>query len=178
MRKDFIIVFGFALLAIFMISCSSSSDKTGGASATTTITTTAVAGLSTLTAYDLDGNTHSFGEYVGKKPLIVNFWGTWCPPCKREMPDLKKIYDEYRGKGLEIVGLVVRSTPQQVKDFTAQYGYDWPMMMADAQSARLFGLGSGVPFTVFVDRNGKVLSETFTGARTYNDFKRMVEQII
>ena len=176
MRKDLIAVFGFALLVLFMISCSSSSDKTGGSSASASAA--AVAGLTTLTAYDLDGNTHTFGEFVGKKPLIVNFWGTWCPPCKREMPDLKRIYDEYKGKGLEIIGLVVRSTPQQVKDFAGQYGYDWTMMMADAQNAKIFGLGSGVPYTVFVDRDGKILSETFTGARTYDDFKRMVEQII
>lgn len=172
MRKDIIAIFGFALLVLFMISCSSSSDKESGANSAVK------SELANLTAYDIDGNTRSFGEFVGKKALIINFWGTWCPPCKREMPDLKKIYDEYKGQGLEIIGLVVRSTPQQVKDFSAQYGYDWVMMMADANNSKVLKLGSGVPYTVFIDRKGNVLSETFTGMRNYNDFKRMVEQII
>ncbi|HDL03590.1 MAG TPA: TlpA family protein disulfide reductase [candidate division Zixibacteria bacterium] len=170
MKKDFIIVLGFALMAVLLVSCSSSSEKGGGGSNKTNLTS--------LSVMDIDGNTHSFGEYVGQKPLIINFWGTWCPPCKREMPDIKRIYDEYRDRGLEIIGLAVRSTPEQVKAYTSQFGYDWVMWMADANNAKALGIGSGVPYTVFIDRNGNILNETFTGWRTYDDFKRMVEKII
>jgi thiol-disulfide isomerase/thioredoxin len=131
-----------------------------------------------LVAPDLDGNIRSFGEFVGKAPLIVNFWGTWCPPCKREMPDLKRIYDEYKPHGLEIIGLSVRDTPQQAKDYVDRFGYDWVMLMATRETAITLGLGSGVPYTVFIDRNGNMLDEKFTGMQTYEEFKRMVEKII
>jgi len=177
MKKDFAYVIAFMFLALLMISCSSSSEKasqTGGGNQNPAVTTD----IASMTAYDIDGNTRSFGEFVGKKALIVNFWGTWCPPCKREMPDLKRIYDEYRDRGLEIIGLVVRSTPQQVKDYTTKNGFDWVMFMAEAKHAQALELGSGVPYTLFIDRDGNVLDETFTGMRGYEDFKRMVEQII
>jgi len=175
MRKDITVVLGFMLIALMLMSCSSSSEKNGDGGSQSAVKSN----LASLTAMDLDGNTRSFSEFVGKKALIVNFWGVWCPPCKREMPDLKKIYDEYKDRDLEIIGLaVVKSSPQRVKDYVEQNGYDWPMLVADANNARGLGLGSGVPYTLFIDKNGNMHSETFTGMRGYKDFKRMVEQII
>nr|MBN2278459.1 TlpA family protein disulfide reductase [candidate division Zixibacteria bacterium] len=167
MKKDFLVVLGFMFLAAIMISCSSSDTKTGSGNST----------VADFTTTDIEGNSHSISEFIGRKPVIINFWGTWCPPCKREMPDLKRIYDEYKGRGLEIVGLAVNDTPEKVKAFAGQYGTDWMMLMSTKEAMLAFGLGSAIPVTIFYDKDGKEQGR-YTGARGYEDFKIMVEKMI
>jgi thiol-disulfide isomerase/thioredoxin len=179
--------FGKIFWALFLtvamacyISCgssNSSSDK--GSSQQATVQDTASSGENAAFAFgvpDIEGNVHQFSDYIGK-PLIINFWGTWCPPCRRELPDLKQIYAEYKPKGLEIIGLAVKDSPEQVKSFAQKEGLDWVMLMANREAANAFGLGSGVPFTVFVDKNGNIIDRAI-GGRDYNFFKQRVEKII
>jgi len=179
-RKDIIAILAFALLGLFMISCSSSETgekpkKDAGAMATSQS-----GGLDVLfAAADLDGNMRSADEFEGKA-LIINVWGTWCPPCKMEMPYMQKIYDEYKDKGLEIVGLAYERNPnptEAVKSFVDQNGYNWVMLIANKESLKSLGVGSGVPYTVFVDRDGNIVNK-HTGMMSYNDFKSNVEKII
>ncbi len=166
--------------ATCFISCGSSeSGSNNGNSQQTTAQNQAVSGNNAKFAFgvpDIEGNVHQFSDYIGK-PLIINFWGTWCPPCRRELPDLKQIYAEYKPKGLEIIGLAVKDSPDQVKSFAQKEGLDWVMLMANREAASAFELGSGVPFTLFVDKNGNVIDRAI-GARDYNFFKQRVEKII
>jgi thiol-disulfide isomerase/thioredoxin len=179
MKKDIIMLLAFLAAALLLVSCSSSDKESSsdqpGASASSRAQVSA--STASFTVRDIEGNPHYLGDYIGKSPLIINFWGSWCPPCKREMPDLKRIYEEYKPRGLEIIGLAVNDTPKKVKAYIEQGGYDWVMLMASDEAREYFRLGAGVPMTVFLDRNG-VEVDRYIGMRTYEDFKVQVEKII
>ena len=64
-----------------------------------------------FTAYNLNGAPQHTSEWIGKGPVVLNFWGTWCPPCRREIPDLVRVYNELHPQGIEILGLAVRDRP-------------------------------------------------------------------
>jgi thiol-disulfide isomerase/thioredoxin len=175
MKKSVLLIVLMLALSLSLISCSSenndSSDSTAGAQ-----NQTASASAKGLAVPDLDGNMYDMDQFAGK-PLIINFWGTWCPPCRREMPDLQKIYNEYSPQGLEIIGLAVNDTPDKVKNFIGKYGYNWTMLIATREAMRHYKLGTGVPLTIFYDKEGNEV-ERYIGMRTYNDFKAQVEKII
>ena len=108
---------------------------------------------------DLEGKTHSIAEWDGK-PLIVNFWATWCAPCRREMPLLNRIKHEYAIKGVEIVGIAV-DIAADVKTYVTKFPVDYPVLVGDQDgidAARDFGITDPVfPFTAFIDAKGRVL---------------------
>ncbi len=178
MKKDFFIVTLFLALAILVASCSSSNKddntKTTGRVAQGQVQATAGTNLNLV---DIDGNPVNIDDYKGKGPLVVNFWGSWCPPCRKEMPDLKKIYEEYNPKGLEIIGIAVNDTPAKVRAFAQKNGINWVLSMNNREASRYFRLGAGVPTTIFFDRNGNETGR-YVGIRTYNDFKTAIEEII
>lgn len=131
----------------------------------------------TFSVYDTFGKPHTFEEFKGKGPIVLNFWGTWCPPCRRELPDLKKIYAEYQPQGLEMIGLAVNDSPGKVRQFSAENGMNWIMLLADDNAIQSFQLGSGIPVTIFINREGKEVSRLI-GARGYDDFKREISKIL
>jgi len=177
--KRFLFLSLFLLIAM-IIGCSSS--ETDQASSDNPGRTGERAGsaeptAATFAVYDIDGNVRRFEDFKGKHALILNFWGTWCPPCRRELPDLKRIYDEYKSQGLEIIGLAVNDNPGNVKTFVEKMGLDWVMLISNYEAMQSFRIGTGVPVSIFIDRNGKEVGR-FTGARDYETFKKYVEQII
>jgi thiol-disulfide isomerase/thioredoxin len=177
MKKDIFIVSIFLALAILAISCSSSNDSNSGTTSRVAQGQVQAASNDALNLRDVDGNPWNFNEYKGKGPLIINFWGSWCPPCRREMPDLKRIYEEYNPKGLEIIGIAVNDTPGKVKAYAQQNDIHWVLLMNNRAATRYFRLGAGVPTTIFLDRDGNETGR-YVGMRTYNDFKSAVEEII
>lgn len=168
------LIFVFLIAAVFVMGCSSS-DTGKTESADKQATNQASGG--TFAVKDLDGNVRTYDEFKGKGPVVLNFWGTWCPPCRREIPDLKKIYAEYKDRGLQLVGLAVQDTPEKVKQFVKDNSLDWVMLMADTKAAESFRIGNGVPVTIFIDRDGNEVSRMI-GARDYNTFKEVIEKII
>lgn len=135
----------------------------------------AVAGQSAL---DLDGGLRQLSEWIGRKPVVLNIWGTWCPPCRREIPGLIRLYDEYQDRGVEIVSLAVerRAGPAQVRQFTQQAGMKWVQLMANERVLQGFGYSGSVPTTIFFDKNGQEVSRHI-GARPYDVFKHNFEAI-
>ena len=108
---------------------------------------------------DLAGKTHSISEWDGQ-PLIVNFWATWCAPCRREMPLLIRIKQEYAPKGVEVVGIAV-DIAADVKTYLAKFPVNYPVLVGDQDgidAARDFGVTDPVfPFTAFIDAKGRIL---------------------
>ena len=131
-----------------------------------------------LSAIDTDGQWRDLSEWIGQQPVVINFWGTWCPPCRHEIPDLVKLYGEYKGRGVEIVSLALerRSGPQQVQQFADQAGMDWTMLMGNDNVTQGFRLSGAVPTTIFFDRNGREVNRHI-GARNYEVFKKDFEAI-
>jgi len=159
-----VIIIALSLILIALVGCSS--DKAAKTSSGPT-----------FKVNDVNGTVRTFEEFKGKGPLIVNFWGTWCPPCRREIPDMIKIYNEYKGSGLEIVGLAVRDKPENVKAFAQQFGVEWVLLMSNHDAMKSFATGTGVPVSIFFDRDGNEVSR-FVGGRPYEVFKAEVEKII
>lgn len=137
----------------------------------------AEAGLVTFAAVDTRGQLRQSSEWIGKQPTVINFWGTWCPPCRREIPDLVRLYEEYHPRGVEIIGLAVNDQPAKVEVFSNEAGMDWVMLMGHDEVAAAYGGITGVPTTIFLDKEGKEIGR-MVGARSYADFKPAFDSIL
>jgi len=108
-----------------------------------------------FTLTGLDGTTTSLQSLRGR-PVWVNFWATWCPPCRAEMPEMKKFYAKYRNQGLVIVGVDLAEDPNTVRKFVQENGYDWTFLLdRDSRVAQSYNAG-GIPTHAFVDANGVI----------------------
>jgi thiol-disulfide isomerase/thioredoxin len=130
-----------------------------------------------FTAQDILGKAQSSDQWIGKRPVVLNFWGTWCPPCRREVPDIVKAYSEYHSKGVEILGLAVKDDPQDVASFSKDKGMNWIMLIANDQVLTAYNVVNGIPTTIFLDKNGNEVTR-FIGSRSYEDFKPAFEAIL
>ena len=133
----------------------------------------------TFTLRDTNGNTVTMQELVGK-PVVINFWAIWCPPCKAEMPDFQKAYDEY---GENVTFLFVNligwrnNTVAEVDAFMEQNGYDFPVYYdVDGSAEKAVGVTS-IPTTVFIDKTGKV-TNTYTGILSEILLNNYINQIL
>lgn len=111
------------------------------------------------TFQDLDGRTDAMSLLKGQV-VVVNFWATWCPPCIEEMPDLQRVHDEYRSRGVTVVGLGIDS-PAAMRRFRDENQLSLPLYAAGAggsELARVLGNQTGaLPYTVLVSRDGRIV---------------------
>jgi thiol-disulfide isomerase/thioredoxin len=109
---------------------------------------------------DLSGKPTSVESWSGKS-LVINFWATWCAPCRREIPLLKTLADNWAGRDLAIVGIAV-DYPDKVRAFAEQFKIGYPVLIGEQDAlevAAKFGMTSpALPFTVFTDRRGEVVA--------------------
>ena len=109
---------------------------------------------------DLTGKSIQISAWSGKS-LVINFWATWCAPCRREIPLLKTVAAEWAGRDLKVLGIAV-DYPDKVRDFAGQFKIDYPVLIGDQDAldiAAKFGMTSpAFPFTVFTDRRGEVVA--------------------
>lgn len=144
---------------------------------TTTAATTAPPVLSptgnklSFSTTDINGSPVSMSTYSGNKIIIFNMWEPWCGPCVREMPDLQKLYDNYKSKGLMIVG--VYSTEENAKSTVESNGITYPIIRKSSEF-NAFDTGY-VPTTIIVDGQGNVLtSEPIIGSKSYSEWESTV----
>lgn len=109
---------------------------------------------------DLQGQTVALSDFQGKG-VIVAFWGTWCPPCRMEIPHFIDLYNEYRDQGLEIVGINYEQVPpsdwnKTIRKLVQETGINYPCLIGDEATRSRVPRFQGFPTTLFVDRNGVV----------------------
>lgn len=110
-----------------------------------------------LTLPDIQGKPRALSEWKGR-PLLINFWATWCEPCRREIPLLKQLRAQHAKDGLEIIGIAI-DFRDAVRGYAGTAGIDYPVLVAeeDATAPKAFGVGMGLPTTVFADREGRIV---------------------
>ena len=109
---------------------------------------------------DRDGKPRSITEWDGKS-LVINFWATWCAPCRREIPFLRKLHAARASQNIEIIGIAV-DFRENVLDYVKEVEIDYPLLIGEQDgldAAAAFGLGAmGFPFTVFTDNQGRIVT--------------------
>ena len=108
-----------------------------------------------FTLKDPDGAPVRMADHKGKV-VMLNFWGTWCPPCRREIPDLIAVQDEYRDKGFVILGVAFEDTAEAVKDYAAEMKINYPLAMAENAFEDAYGPVYGLPISLFIARDGSI----------------------
>jgi thiol-disulfide isomerase/thioredoxin len=135
--------------------------------------------LHSIPLTDLDGVDKMLGDWRGDY-LLVNFWAPWCAPCRREIPGLIAMQDEFAPRGLRILGIAFDNEPQ-VRRFAAEHGIDYPMFLAAERSAMYnaaFGNRSGsLPFTALIDRNLSIIFR-HNGELSPDQLRRQLEKVL
>jgi len=92
------------------------------------------------------------------KIVVLNFWATWCPPCRAEIPDFINLQKEYEGKGVIIIGLSLDSAaPSEVVAFAKKAGINYPIVMSTDEIAQQYGVKEGIPVTTIVGPDGAIV---------------------
>ncbi|HOV22597.1 MAG TPA: TlpA disulfide reductase family protein [bacterium] len=100
----------------------------------------------------------NLSDYKGKV-VIVNFFATWCPPCKKEIPDFVKFYNENKDKGIVVIGICVGSKEQDIKKLIEEYKISYPVCISDGKVENAYGGINAVPTTFIIDRNGFIFTK-------------------
>ena len=122
-----------------------------------------------------DGKVIKLSDYKGKI-VILNFFATWCPPCKREIPDFVKFYNKNKEK-VEIIGIAVGSSVSKVKRMIENYKISYPVVMSDGKVEKVYGGISGVPTTFIIDKNGNIYKKHI-GLMRKENLKKIVEELL
>ncbi|MGB8478962.1 MAG: TlpA disulfide reductase family protein [Acidobacteriaceae bacterium] len=113
-----------------------------------------------FTLKSIDGKTVSLSDYKGKA-VLLNFWATWCSPCKLEMPWLIEMQKKYASQGFIVLGISEDDgSTKQVSDFMAKMGVDYPVLMYDDQMNKAYGGIDYLPTSYYIGRDGKVMIES------------------
>lgn len=143
----------------------------------------------TFTATDLNGRIVTSEIFEKNKVTMLNIWGTFCGPCIREMPDLAKLNEANKGKGVEVVGIVVdildrkgnvdsriKSTAETI---IAKTGANYTNIVPSKEMLNgLLKNVQAVPATIFVDSNGNQIGEVFLGSKSQKDWQKIIDEIL
>jgi thiol-disulfide isomerase/thioredoxin len=132
-----------------------------------------------VTLPDTAGREQSFGQWRGKV-LVVNFWATWCVPCREEMPEFVKLQRELGDRGVQFVGIAADDATK-VKAFAEELGLNYPALIGGygaIELSRTFGNQVGaLPYTIFIDRSGRI-SRTHLGPIKLDELRAIVGQML
>jgi thiol-disulfide isomerase/thioredoxin len=131
-----------------------------------------------LVIKDISGRPLKLSDYRGKV-VLINFWATWCAPCRKETPDLTKWQRDYKSKGLQIIGITY--PPQEVaevKEFIREFKLNYPVALGTEETREKFDSESDVlPITVVIDRQGKLVT-IIRGIMLPDDFEKTVKPLL
>jgi thiol-disulfide isomerase/thioredoxin len=183
--KSMVFFLGAALILL-----SGCAKKSSGSGNNTAVSNGNVANVSEVTTVEIrehkapnfswqdpSGNKTDFASVAGKITL-VNFWATWCGPCKHELPDLISLSKEYESRGVKVIGIsadVGTDVTSDVKSFVQEEGIPYLVLIANDDIKEAFGNVSMLPTSFVIDKEGNIL-ETMIGARSKEQFAAAIDK--
>lgn len=131
-----------SILAILAIACGSGNKSKSGQ-----------AELTDFTLVSLDGEEYTLSALKGQV-VIIDFWATWCPPCRNSIPTFVKLYEKYHERGFTILGIGLDDEQDLIK-FNNQMNIPYPVFVGSNELAKAYGV-TGIPKTIFVDKKGNI----------------------
>jgi len=111
-----------------------------------------------FTLQDLEGQPLELANYRGKV-VMLDFWATWCTPCRGEIPHFVEFQDKYREQGLQVIGISMDDGPKPVREFSQQFKMNYPVAMGNEKVAAAYGGVLGLPITFLIGRDGRVAAK-------------------
>ncbi len=123
----------------------------------------------------LAGRMVKLSDFRGRV-VLLNFWATWCPPCREEMPALKSLAHAHKSQGLTVIGISMDQNAAVVKAYAEEAGLDFPLVMGTPKVAAAYG-AVGLPTTVIIDREGNAV-QGLVGRRSREEFAAVIEPLL
>ncbi|ACM60986.1 peroxiredoxin [Caldicellulosiruptor bescii] len=128
----------------------------------------AAEGIVNFKLVSVDGKEYSLSDFRGKK-VVLNFFATWCPPCRAEIPDFERFYRE--NEDVVLIGINIQEDKTTVEEFLSSMGVTYPVLLdRDGKISAQFGI-EGIPTTFLIDEKGKVIAKN-VGMMTYDQLKK------
>ena len=124
----------------------------------------------------LTGKSYTLSQYRGKV-VVLNFFTFFCGPCRQEMPDLNKIYEQLKGRGLQMFGIALSSNPTQIRFLVKQLGLQYPVLIGNDKVSDAYGSIAVVPTTVIIDKQGNI-AQRIEGTRNKATFLKLIEPLL
>ena len=126
---------------------------------------------------DTNGNIYSSAQLTGK-PVAINFFATWCPPCREEIPGFVEVYNKHKGKGFELIGISLDTdTRENMPGFIMNNKVDYRILFGDLDTARAYGGVAALPTTFFVGKDGKI-KNVHVGYMDKESFDKEVRKLL
>ncbi len=176
-----LILAAFSLPAVFLISCAPAEKQADSQAAVAAGSEPASdlpsGGVLSFTLTNLDGRPVSLSDYRGKV-VLVDFWATWCGPCRQAVPHLKELYAEHKDRGFEILAIAMDENGSEVvPPFVQSNGITYPILYGDSKVEALFGGIFGYPTTFIINRQGEIADKAL-GYRPKQYFEEKLRTLL
>ncbi|HSJ38489.1 MAG TPA: thiol-disulfide oxidoreductase ResA [Planococcus sp. (in: firmicutes)] len=128
-----------------------------------------------FTLQDMEGNTHKLSDYKGEG-VFLNFWGTWCEPCVKEMPAMDRQYNVFKEQGVQILAVNIAQSDFEVQSFVDRFNLSFPVVIDKSKSVMIAYNIRPLPTTILVNPEGEI-ERIVTGEMTEQDIKGYMEEI-
>jgi thiol-disulfide isomerase/thioredoxin len=125
---------------------------------------------------DLTGQRVELSSYRGRV-VLLDFWATWCDPCRDEIPHFVELQDRYRDQGLQIIGVSMDDGPEPVRDFSRRFRMNYPVVMGNAKTGEIYGGVLGLPMAFLIGRDGRI-SARHIGATEISVFEKEIVSLL
>lgn len=129
-----------------------------------------------FTLTDMNGKSVNLADYKGR-PVLINFWATWCPPCKQEIPAFIELQDKYRDQGFVVLGVSTDDPADALQQFAAEYKMNYPVLQGTEELMDEYGPIWAIPVSIFVKRDGTICKKHM-GPASKEDFEKDIKALL